>query len=94
LPAERKLELPDKESSRMFIKLNNSIAMRKVFEYYLNHSSHSLSLPRFHGTLADGTRCTSQQRFVNQDTFTWTFIAKDKSGKLILDMEGKCVRRK
>ena len=48
----------------------------------------------FTGTLADGIRSTSQQRFVDKDTFTWTLLAKDQTGKVVLDMEGKCVRKK
>ena len=48
----------------------------------------------FTGTLADGIRSTSQQKFVDKDTFTWTLVAKDGTGKVVLDMEGKCVRKK
>ena len=48
----------------------------------------------FTGTLADGIRSTSQQKFVDKDTFTWTLVAKDQTGKVVLDMEGKCVRKK
>lgn len=48
----------------------------------------------FTGTLADGIQCTSQQHFVDKDTFTWTLVAKDPTGKVVLDMEGKCVRKK
>jgi hypothetical protein len=48
----------------------------------------------FTGTLADGIRSTSQQKFVDKDTFTWTLVAKDRTGKVVLDMDGKCVRKK
>ena len=48
----------------------------------------------FRGTLADGVRSTSQQRFVDKDTFKWSLVAKDRAGKVVLDMEGKCVRKK
>lgn len=48
----------------------------------------------FTGILADGVRSTSQQRFVDKDTFTWTLVAKDDAGQVVLDMEGKCVRKK
>ena len=48
----------------------------------------------FTGTLADGIQSASQQHFVDKDTFTWTLVAKDKTGKMVLDMEGKCVRKK
>lgn len=48
----------------------------------------------FTGTLADGVKTTSQQKFENKDTFTWTFVAKDRSGKVVLDIEAKCVRMK
>ena len=48
----------------------------------------------FTGTLADGIRSNSQQKFVDKDTFTWTLVAKDPAGKVVLDMEGKCVRKK
>jgi hypothetical protein len=48
----------------------------------------------FTGTLADGIRSTGQQKFVDKDSFTWTLVAKDGTGKVVLDMEGKCVRKK
>ena len=48
----------------------------------------------FTGTLADGIKSTSQQQFVDKDTFTWTLVAKDSTGTVVLDMEGKCVRKK
>ena len=48
----------------------------------------------FSGVLAEGVRSTSQQRFIDKDTFVWTLVAKDASGKVVLDMEGKCVRKK
>ncbi len=48
----------------------------------------------FTGTFADGIRTTSEQRFTDKDSFTWTLIAKDGSGKVVLDMVGKCVRKK
>ena len=35
-----------------------------------------------------------QQQFVDEDTFTWTLEAKDRTGKVVLDMEAKCVRKK
>ena len=47
----------------------------------------------FTGTLGDGIRTSSQQRFVDKDHFTWTMIAKDNDGTVVLDMEGKCVRK-
>ena len=46
------------------------------------------------GTLRDGIQSTSQQHFVDKDTFTWTLVAKDRTGMLVLDLEGKCVRKK
>jgi hypothetical protein len=48
----------------------------------------------FTGTFADGIRSTGQQKFVDKDSFTWTLVAKDGTGKVVLDMEGKCVRKK
>lgn len=48
----------------------------------------------FTGTLADGTQTTSQQQFVDKDTFTWTLVAKDRTGSVLLDIEAKCVRKK
>lgn len=48
----------------------------------------------FMGTLGDGIQSTSQQHFVDKNTFTWTLVAKDRTGKVVLDMEGKCVRKK
>jgi hypothetical protein len=48
----------------------------------------------FLGTLGDGIQSTSQQHFVDKDSFTWTLVAKDRTGKVVLDVEGKCVRKK
>ena len=48
----------------------------------------------FTGILADGIRSTVQQKFSDKDTFTWTLLAKDQTGKVVLDMEGKVVRKK
>lgn len=48
----------------------------------------------FTGTVGDGIQSSGQQHFVNKDTFTWTLVAKDRAGKVVLDMEGKCVRKK
>ena len=48
----------------------------------------------FIGTLGDGIQSSRQQHFVDKDTFTWTLVAKDGTGKVVLDMEGKCVRKK
>lgn len=47
----------------------------------------------FTGTLGDGIKTSSQQRFADKNNFTWTMMAKDSDGKVVLDMEGKCVRR-
>ncbi len=41
-----------------------------------------------------GIESSSQQHFVDKDTFTWTHVAKDKTGQVVLDMEAKCVRKK
>ena len=48
----------------------------------------------FTGILADGIRSTGQQKFMDKDTFTWTLVVKDRTGKVVLDMEGKCERKK
>ena len=48
----------------------------------------------FKGTLRDGIQSTSQEHFVDKNTFTWTMVAKDRTGQVVLDMEGKCVRKK
>lgn len=48
----------------------------------------------FIGTLGDGIQSSSQNHFVDNNTFTWTLVAKDGTGKVVLDMEGKCVRKK
>lgn len=48
----------------------------------------------FMGTIGEDIQSTSQQHFLNKDTFTWTMMAKNKAGKVVLDMEGKCVRKK
>jgi hypothetical protein len=49
---------------------------------------------KFTGNIADGVRATNQQKWLNKDSFTWTLVAKDRTGKVVLDMEGKCVRKK
>ena len=48
----------------------------------------------FVGSLSNAVATKGQQHFIDDDTFTWTLIAKDESGKVVLDMEGKCVRKK
>ncbi len=48
----------------------------------------------FTGPFADGIQATGQQKWLNKDTFTWTLEAKDRTGKVVLDMEAKCVRKK
>jgi len=47
----------------------------------------------FTGTLADGIPSISKQKFLDKDTFTWTLVGKDRTGKIVLDVEGKCVRK-
>ena len=47
----------------------------------------------FKASLADGVTGTSTQKFSDKDTFTWTLLAKDPTGKVMLDMQGKCVRK-
>lgn len=47
----------------------------------------------FTGTLGNGIKTSSQQHFADKNNFTWTMVAKDDAGKVVLDMEGKCVRK-
>lgn len=42
----------------------------------------------------DGNLSVDKVHFVNKDKFTWTYVAKDRSGKLLLDMEGTVERIK
>ena len=48
----------------------------------------------FKGTIVEGVSCTSTQKFVDEDTFTWTLVATDRAGKVVLDMHGKALRNK
>jgi hypothetical protein len=48
----------------------------------------------FKASLPDGVTGTSTQKFLDKDSFTWTLVAKEPSGKVMLDMQGKCVRKK
>jgi len=45
------------------------------------------------GALDDGVTTVTTERFIDKDHFTWTFVAKDRTGQVVLDMEAK-VRRK
>jgi hypothetical protein len=45
------------------------------------------------GKLDDGVTTETVERFIDTDNFTWTLVAKDSSGQVVLDMEAK-VRRK
>lgn len=48
----------------------------------------------FKGEMANGVQSVVIDRFVDDDTFTWTLVATDRTGQIVLDMEGKCVRKK
>jgi len=45
------------------------------------------------GKLDDEVTTQTIERFKDKDNFTWTMVAKDRSGQVVLDMEAK-VRRK
>jgi hypothetical protein len=45
------------------------------------------------GKLVDGATTETIERFTDKDNFTWTFVAKDGAGQVVLNMEAK-VRRK
>jgi hypothetical protein len=45
------------------------------------------------GKLDDGVTTETVERFIDKDNFTWTLVAKDRSGQVVLDMVAK-VRRK
>lgn len=44
--------------------------------------------------LADGISMTNKVQFLDKDTCKWVLVAKDKGGKVYLDMEGKLTRSK
>jgi hypothetical protein len=44
--------------------------------------------------LEGGGTMTTVWKFVDDDTFTWELLAKDKKGKVLLDMSGKSKRKK
>jgi hypothetical protein len=46
------------------------------------------------GDLGDGITAVSVWTLADEDTVVWSRIAKDKDGKVYLDIEGKAVRRK
>lgn len=48
----------------------------------------------FKGTAGDGLQTSSVQKFLDADNFTWTLVAKDQSGNVVVDVEAKCVRKK
>ena len=48
----------------------------------------------FKGEMANGVQSVLIERFVDNDSFTWTRVATDRTGKVVLDMEAKCVRKK
>ena len=48
----------------------------------------------FKGEMANGVQSVVIDRFLDDDSFTWTLVATDRAGKVVLDMEGKCVRKK
>jgi peroxiredoxin len=45
-------------------------------------------------TYEGGSTATSVWKFVDDDTFTWDLLAKDKAGKVLLDMSGTSKRKK
>lgn len=44
--------------------------------------------------LVDGITMTNKVQFLDKDTYKWALVAKDKGGKVYLEMEGKLTRRK
>ena len=42
----------------------------------------------------EGGTATTVWKFVDDDTFTWDLVAKDRAGKVLMDMSGKSKRKK
>ncbi len=91
---------------RTFLHLMTYDAQRKKYvQWYFPEESPSgqtyegtwdakTSTFTFNGMLVEGIHSTGQQKWIDRDTFTWTLKAKDSAGNVVLDMEGKCVRKK
>ena len=45
------------------------------------------------GKLDDGVTTQTIERFTDKDNFTWTMVAKDRTGQVMLDMEAKVTRK-
>jgi len=45
------------------------------------------------GSMGDEVTSTLKQHFIDKDNFTWTMVAKDNGGAVLLDMEGKVKRK-
>jgi hypothetical protein len=46
------------------------------------------------GTDEAGNKTTGKSKFTDKDNHEWTLVVKSPDGKLLLDMSGKCTRRK
>lgn len=53
------------------------------------------SAQAFKGTvdIGNGVTMTTTHRFVSKDAYEWSYVAKDRSGKLYLDMQGRHRRK-
>ena len=89
-----------------FLHLMTYDPQRKEYrQWYFN--KHALKSPAYQGkwdeaaqtftftqTSANGVQYTNKQKWLDKNTWQWTLVAKDRTGKVVLDFEGKCVRKK
>lgn len=78
-----------KEYRQWYYDRDNVVPMESRGEW--NAGTQTLT---FKGTFGDGIRTLGRQQFQDKDTFAWTFVATDRQGRVVLDMEGKCTRQK
>lgn len=57
------------------------------------HWDEATQTMTWRGALEDGVTTATTERFIDKDTFTWTFVAKDRSGEVVLNMEAQVRRR-
>jgi hypothetical protein len=81
----------DQGEYRQFYFDKNNPVSRDEYRGKWDEETKTLTL---NGKLANGVRSLLVNRFIDADTFTWTLVAKDRAGTVVLDMESKCVRKK
>ena len=81
----------EKGEYRQFYFDKNNLASRDENRGKWDEATKTLT---FKGEMPNGVQSVLIQHFVDDDSFTWTWVAKDRAGKVVLDMEAKCVRKK